>query len=143
MYDEILIPTDGSDASEEAVEQGVAAAASHDATVRLLHVVDVGTEMSASGVGDIADQMTDTLDDEASNILDAAEDRAKEADVEYERVAIEGFPDEAIVEYSGKHDVDLIVMGVTGRSGLKETLLGGTTDHVLRSVDASVLAARP
>lgn len=141
-YDEILVPTDGSDASEEAVEQGVAAAASHGAKVRLLHVVDVGIEMSASGLGNIAEQMTEMLDKEARNILDTAEGRAEEAGVEYERVVLEGFPDEAIVDYSMKHTVDLIVMGITGRSGIKEKLLGGTTNHVLQSVDAPVLTTQ-
>lgn len=42
-----------------------------------------------------------------------------------------------------EHDVDLIVMGATGQSGLKEHLLGSTADRVTQSVDVSVLIARP
>ena len=61
MYAEILVPTDGSDASMVAVEQGVELAAEFDATVHFLHVVDVGTEMSASGVGNVANELTTTL----------------------------------------------------------------------------------
>lgn len=40
-------------------------------------------------------------------------------------------------------DIDLVVLGVTGRSGVAERLLWSTTDRVARSVDATVLIARP
>ena len=56
MCAEILVPTDGSDASMAGVEQDVELAAEFDATVHFLHVVDVGTEMSASGVGNVANE---------------------------------------------------------------------------------------
>jgi nucleotide-binding universal stress UspA family protein len=36
-----------------------------------------------------------------------------------------------------------VVVGATGRTGLGEHLLGSTTERVARSVDASVLIARP
>jgi nucleotide-binding universal stress UspA family protein len=143
MYDRILVPTDGSDASSAAVTQAVAIAARFDGTVHFLHVVDLGTEMAASGVGTVADDLTETLDSIASDALDAAVSEAEDADVAYERVVLEGFPHETIAEYSAQHGIDLVVIGVTGRSGLKERLLGSTTDRVLRSVDASVLVARP
>jgi nucleotide-binding universal stress UspA family protein len=125
-----------------AVEQGVELAGEFDATVHFLHVVDVGTEMSASGVGHVADELTKSLQKMASDALDAATARADDAGVPYERTIDEGFPHEAIAEYSAEHDVDLIVMGASGRSVLKERLLGSTTDRVARLVDSSVLIAR-
>lgn len=143
MYDEILVPTDGSDASMEAVEQGVTIADQFEGTIHFLNVVDVGTEMSASGVGHIADELSKSLGQMADDALTDAESRAEDADVEYERTILEGIPHEAIVEYSDEHDVDLIVMGATGQSGLKEHLLGSTTDRVTQSVDISVLITRP
>ncbi len=143
MYDAILVPTDGSDPSEAAVAHGVEIAAPHGATVHLLHVVDVGTEMSASGVGTIASQLEETLQQEADDALDAAAERADEAGVDVERTVLEGVPHEAIHEYAGDHDVDLVVMGASGRSGLKEHLLGSTADRVVRSTDVPVLLARP
>ncbi|WP_433627224.1 universal stress protein [Halomicrococcus sp. NG-SE-24] len=125
------------------MEQGVAIAAPQDATVHFLHVINVGTEMAASGVGTVADDLTETLEEDANEILGEAEAKAEGADVASERAILEGFPHDAIVEYCSEHDVDLVVMGATGRSGLKEHLLGSTTDRVVRSVDTSVLLARP
>lgn len=143
MFTEILIPTDGSDASLEAVDQGVAIARRFEATVHFLHVVDVGVEMSASGVRTIADDLQETLEDVAEDALDAAESKAREVGVSYERAVLEGDPHEAILDYDKKHDIDLIVIGAGGHSGLKEHLLGSTTDRVAQSADTSVLIARP
>lgn len=143
MYEELLVPTDGSEASERAVDQGVELAAEFDATVHFLHVVDVGTEMSASAVGNIADDLTTTLEQMATDALDSATTQAEAAGVPYERAIFEGFPHEAIVEYSTDHDIDLIVMGASGRSGITEQLLGSTAERVTRAVDTSVLIARP
>lgn len=143
MYDDILIPTDGSEASQAAVKHGITSAEAHGATVHLLYVVDIGTEMSASAVGTIAEELTDTLEGEAEDALDSAEEQADKAAVPFERTVLEGVPHEAIAEYSADHDVDFIAMGASGQSGLKEHLLGSTTDRVVRSVDVPVLLTRP
>ncbi|NHN41121.1 universal stress protein [Halorubellus sp. JP-L1] len=143
MYDEVLVPTDGSDPASVAVDEAVALAATANARVHFLHVVDVGTEMSASAVGTIADDLTETLESVADDALDDAVAVAEEADVRYERETLEGVPHEAIEAYGREHDVDLIVVGTSGHSGLKEDLLGSTTDRVVQSADSSVLVARP
>lgn len=142
MYTDLLVPADGSDASAAAINQGVTIAEGIDATVHFLYVVDIGTEMSASGVGTIADELTETLSEEADRTLDEATAQADEAGVTSERVTLEGIPHEAITEYSTEHEIDLIVIGASGRSGIKEHLLGSTTDRVIRTADTSVLVAR-
>lgn len=142
MYDEILVPTDGSESSTAAVDQAIAIAENEVTTVHFLNVVDIGTEMSASASGSIAPQLTETLEEEADSALDDAVKRAEEGGVDYDRTIREGEPHEVIAEYSVEHDIDLIVMGASGRSGLKERLLGSTSDRVIRTVDTSVLLAR-
>lgn len=142
MFKAVLVPTDGSDASQVAVDQGIAIARQFETTVHFLYVVDVGTEMSASAVGDIADDLTTTLEEMAADALDTSESRAEEAGVRYERTILEGVPHEAILEYSTDHDIDLIVMGESGQSGLEEHLLGSTTDRVAQSAEQAVLIAR-
>ncbi|WP_117594418.1 universal stress protein [Haloprofundus halophilus] len=142
MHDTILVPTDGSDASLAAVDEALAIAGPQNATVHFLHVVDVGTEMSAAASGQIAQELSDTLEQQADEALDEAVSRAEGAGVDYERVILEGTPDSAIVDYVEENDVDLVAIGATGRSGLAEKLLGSTTDRVVRSVEVPVLLAR-
>ncbi|WP_226040346.1 universal stress protein [Natrinema sp. DC36] len=142
MYDDILVPTDGSESSMAAVDQAITIAEGKATTVHFLNVVDVGTEMSASASGSIAPQLTETLEKEAESALNDAVNRADEAGVQYDRTIREGDPHEVIVENSVEHNINLIVMGASGRSGLKEHLLGSTSDRVIRTVETSVLLAR-
>lgn len=143
MYDEVLVPTDGSEASNAAVEHGVGIGEAYEATVHFLYVVDLGTEMSASGIGTIADDLTETLEGEAEDALDEAQERAGERGVACDRTVLEGIPHEAIIEYGTDNDIVLIVMGSSGRSGLKEHLLGSTTDRVVRTAEMPVLLTHP
>lgn len=142
MYDRILIPTDGSDASTTAVDHGVSVAAGEGGDVHFLHVVDAQTEMSAAAVGDVADDLTDALEAEAKEALDAAEERADDAGVASERVILEGYPEDAIVDYSADNDIDLVVVGESDESSVTERLFGSTTEQVVDSTPASVLVAR-
>lgn len=142
MYAEVLVPIDGSEASTVAVDQGVAIANQFGGQVHFLNVVDVGTEMAASGVGNIADDLTESFEEVAAEAFSAAEAKADEAGIPYERKILEGLPHEAIAKYSVEHDIDLIVLGASGHSGLKEHLLGSTTDRVAQSAETSVLIAR-
>lgn len=141
MYNDILVPTDGSESSAAAVVEGISIADAHGATLHFLHVIDVGTEMAAPG--NVAPDLTKTLEQEAKEILDTATAKAEDASVTYERVVLEGVPHKVIAEYSTDNATDLIVMGASGRSGIKDHLLGSSTDRVLRSVEISVLVARP
>lgn len=141
MYNDILVPTDGSESSTAAVNQAIAIAEPHGATVHFLYVIDVGTEMSAPG--NVAPELTKTLEQEASDVLGRAEAQAEDAGITAERTVLEGTPHEGIVEYCDDRAIDLVVMGASGRSGLKDHLLGSTTDRIIRSVDISVLIARP
>lgn len=58
----------------------------------------------------------------AEEALADAESQAEEAGVHYERAILEGDPHEAIVEYSVDSSADLVVMGASGQSRLKEHL---------------------
>ncbi|RBI59487.1 universal stress protein [halophilic archaeon] len=109
-----------------------------DSTVHFLHVADIGAEMSESGVDNNANELQESLTDMAEEALTGAESQAEEADVHYDRTILEGDPYEAIVKYSADSGADLVVMGASGQSGIKEHLLGSTTDHVSQPVDTSI-----
>lgn len=141
MYDTVLVATDGSDASTAAVEQGVAMADRFGGSVHFLHVVDVGTEMSAAG-GNVAEELSESLEQVADDALSEATAHAESVGVPVERTVLEGVPHEAVEAYVDDHDVDVAVLGATGRSGLKEHLVGSTTERVVQSLDVSVLVAR-
>jgi nucleotide-binding universal stress UspA family protein len=54
-----------------------------------------------------------------------------------------GTPFVEIVRYAKEHDIDLIVLGTHGRTGLKHVLLGSVAENVVRKASCPVLTVRP
>jgi nucleotide-binding universal stress UspA family protein len=145
MYDNILIPTDGSKAAENAVDQAIDVAVKYGATVHALYVVDVDATSYSLGTEQVdrirqgnLDEMTEVkaLADEATGYV-ATVAAAHGVDVE-EHVRA-GEPARAIRKFVEENDIDLVVMGSHGRSGLKRVILGSVTEKVLRRTRLPVL----
>ena len=47
-----------------------------------------------------------------------------------------------IVEYAANNDVDLIIMGTHGRTGLRRVLMGSVAESVVRHAECPVLALK-
>jgi nucleotide-binding universal stress UspA family protein len=135
MYDNVLVPTDGSDGSETAVEHAVELAKRYDAAFHTLYVVE------SSGLSDALDEdVFASLEDAGRRAVDAVVAQAEAADVEtIEASVARGVPHEAILAYVDERDVDIVVMGTHGRSGLGQELLGSVTEKVVRTADVPVL----
>ncbi|WP_435181785.1 universal stress protein [Halorussus sp. AFM4] len=139
MYDRILVPTDGSDQSERAFERALDLALTYDAELHLLNVVDVS---ALTGEFD-GMAVVDRLEEAGRGIVHRLRDRAREAGVDtVETLVREGIPYSTILEYADDNDVDLIVMGTHGRTGLDRYLLGSVTERVVRKSDVPVLTVR-
>ncbi|MBT8396635.1 MAG: universal stress protein [Gemmatimonadetes bacterium] len=59
------------------------------------------------------------------------------------RHLLEGDPEVVVPDFVRTHDVDVIVMGTVGRTGVPGFLIGNTAEKILASVDCSVLAVKP
>ncbi|MFM7454641.1 MAG: universal stress protein [Cyanobium sp.] len=146
-YRHILVPTDGSEISERAVEQAVSLAAALGARLRLLHV-QVSFPISLVGVGELVEPSTvDALmaatQQRAETILGEAMARAAAAGVEAEQsLLVNPQPHQAILEEARTHGCDLIVMASHGRRGLEGLLIGSETQRVLTQSSCPVLVVR-
>lgn len=140
MYEHVLLPTDGSDAAEVAIDEALGVAELTDATVHALSVVE---DASYPPVPDAA---VATLDESMREVAEAAlgevRSRATERGLEYQAAVKRGAPAEQILDYADAADVDLIVMGTQGRSNLDRVLLGSVTETVVRNADVPVMAKR-
>ena len=56
---------------------------------------------------------------------------------------VKGDAGDAITELAMKNNVDLIVMGTVGRSGIPGLIIGNTAERVIHGIDCSVLAVKP
>lgn len=140
MYDHILIPTDGSRETEQAVSHGLGLARTYDATVHALYVAD-DPEYAAVTDATAHDQLrtaAETLGRRAT--ADVAETAAA-FDLTVERELRQGTPADEILGYVETRDIDLVVMGTHGRAGVGPDL-GSTTLGVVRDVDVPALTVR-
>jgi nucleotide-binding universal stress UspA family protein len=141
VYDRILVPTDGSDGGERAVQHAVDLAVAHGATIHALYVINAAsfaglpTEASLEGV----DEMLRADADDAVATVEAIAD---DYDVPCETAIRDGDPSKRIVQYAEAEDCDLIVMATHGRGGIDRLLLGSTAEAVIRSAEVPVTTIR-
>jgi nucleotide-binding universal stress UspA family protein len=139
-YRGVLVPTDGSDCATDALAVGVDVADAAGASIHLLSVVDVST----LGVDYAPDVRIESLEASADEVLDAAAAVATDAGVPVagRRVDVDASVPRAIREYVADHDVDLIVVGTHGRTGVERYVLGSVADRLVRTAPVPVLTVR-
>ena len=138
MYDDIVIPTDGSDYAETAAERGFDLAAVHGATVHVVSVADTGLLGDVRLPGDDA-SAEDAIGEKAREFAERLADRAAAADLEVTTAVREGAAKNEILEYAEEVGADVVVMGTHGRGGVERLMLGSVTEHVVRSGEIDVL----
>mgnify|MGYP000150208067 CR=1 FL=1 len=141
MYECILVPTDGSAASERAVRHALELADVHGATLHALYVVDTGA-MTGVTMETTWEGVSDMLYREGDDALDGVRAMADEAGVALETAVVEGSPAREIVRYAEGEDCDVVVMGTHGRGGIDRLLLGSVTERVVRSATVPVVTIR-
>ncbi|MFA9516091.1 universal stress protein [Halopenitus sp. H-Gu1] len=139
MYDQILVPTDGSPAADAAIEHAIDLADQYDARVHALYVVD-GSAYSTLEAG--SEIVVEALESEGEEATERVSKTAEESGVETVTSVVHGTAYRTILEYVEDNDIDLIVMGTHGRQGLDRYLLGSVTERVVRTADVPVLTVR-
>jgi nucleotide-binding universal stress UspA family protein len=158
VYDRILLPTDGHETgapvgrpdrprpgdgggrSPTVLDHALGLAERYDATLHAVFVVDTSTDWLTVSKAEVRDALDEVGRDAGRTALGAVETAATEAGVAVVTDLLEGSPDERIVEYVETNDVDLVVMGTAGRSGVGRRLLGSVTERVLRTSPVPVVA---
>jgi nucleotide-binding universal stress UspA family protein len=155
MYSKVLVPLDGSEASERALPHAQGLADAFGARVYLLQVISLSHEYEAfRGVGeenptaveysmDLTRQITASRQTRAEEYLKAAAARLEENGTQVETSVRQGSTLENITHFVEENGIDLIVMSTHGRGGLQRFLVGSVTDRVIRSSHVPVLAIPP
>lgn len=135
----ILLATDGSPASEGASEEAIDLAVQVEARLLVISVLGASSRPSeASAEGGSQADSRDSLTSKAQAIVQRA--KASGADATF--LVWEGDPGPAIVAAADAENVDLIVVGSHGRSGVTRFLIGSVSDHVVRHAHCPVMVVR-
>jgi nucleotide-binding universal stress UspA family protein len=138
MYDEILLPFDGSDGAAEVLHHASEIAHWADATITVLYVADT----TRDSVTVVDGETVDVLERKGEDIVEEATKTLDTLGVPCTTDIVQGNPAPTIVDYAERYDQDLIVMPTHGREGLSRYLIGSVSEKVVRLSPVPVLSVR-
>ena len=142
MTKRLLVPIDGSDPADAALE--FALEEYPDADITLLSVIDptdVGYG-SIEAAPSTFEHLQETAEERTEQVLESAKSAAEEAGVDVTTETVIGMPSRAIVEWAENNDMDGIVIGSHGRQGVTRVLLGSVAESVVRRSPVPVTVVR-
>ena len=155
MFEKVLVPLDGSDHSERALETAIQIAKKFRAKMTLLHVYSVAapaviapepTTLTPPGVPVVTSaevaEMVEAARMIGTRILADGEKKAKSANVKVETVLREGNTVQEIVALAKEGGFDLIVIGARGVSRLRELLMGSVSEGVIKNAHCPVMVVK-
>ena len=137
MYKKILVPTDGSDFAKKAQNHALFLAKVSGAEIVALSVTE-NNFVNGLPLDDEIYQLNQMLRERSQENLDEF-DKLNEDDLEITHVIREGSPAKAILVVAKDEEIDLIVMGSSGKSGFDRFIMGSVADKVVNSAKCAVL----
>ena len=137
---DILVPIDDSDPARAALEY--AAETYPDVSVTALHVINPSMTMFRGEMSYDYERLMDIEEEKAETLLETAREIGEEYDVSVTTETVIGKPARRIVEYAAENEVDQIVLGSHGRSGVSRVLLGSVAEQVVRRATVPVMVVR-
>lgn len=131
----ILVPTDFSDNANNALEFAKKIAHKEKASITLFYAFYAVYDFAAQ-----ATEIIGQIEQEAKKELKKAAEAGKAEGLEFNYKLVQGSVSTSVTSFAYREDYDLIVMGTQGASGIKKTLIGSNTGHVIKESMVPVLA---
>lgn len=139
-FSRVLLAYDGSGGARKALESAIDIARTDGAELVTL-AVEAHLPHYGATVGEVEEERR-LEESECAALLREASARAATRDVKIKGEIRAGHPAKAILEAAKEHNVDLVVIGHSGHSGVWEMFLGSTAEKVSRHASCSVLVVR-
>jgi len=142
----VVVPLDGSDFAENALDAVSEILAGEEVAVRLVRVPEIAVypaTMYGAASYEAVDAYMEAMATEAQTYLNETAERLRErwGDVSWE--VREGVASAVILEVAREFDADLIAMASHGRTGFRRFLMGSVAEQVLREAEVPVLVVGP
>jgi nucleotide-binding universal stress UspA family protein len=139
IFKKILIATDGSVKNQPAVTKGLELAREFGSIIYAIYVIDE-TPFTSSQPEILTGEVYMKLKDEGGKAVEQVKRIAN--GVKVETLVLSGRPAHVITEFAVKNNVDLIIVGSQGKSGLERLLLGSVAESIIRMADCMVLVVK-
>jgi nucleotide-binding universal stress UspA family protein len=143
IFRKIMVATDGSELIKRAVDLAIEIAKLSEAKLYAVHVIALeGNSIIHSRGKEQKKALKEQLIVEGKKATDYVENIGRTANVRVESTILEGNPANEIIDFAEKNDIDLIVMGTHGKTGIQRFLIGSVSENVVRHSERAVLVAR-
>ena len=138
MIKNIVVPVDGSEGADRAIEKACMLAEICGAKLNFLYVANIN-QLAINAV--LSDAILDSVTKAGNVILDRALEMVP-AGVTKESFSDTGSPAVVILDFAETNDIDLIVMGSRGLGVVKGVLLGSVSQYVVEQSKCPVLVVK-
>lgn len=137
-YERILVPTDGSEAADVAIDHAVSIASDNGAVLHAFYVIDDRILMAAEA--DTRPELRTSLEAEGDAAVERIATRAEEADLEVTWDINTGTPSKEILDVVDSAAIDLVVMGTAGKSPREKRIgMGSVSERVVGKAGVPVM----
>lgn len=138
MYKKILVPTDGSEFAQKAEKHALFLAKTTGADIYALSVTE-NNFVNGLPLDDEVYQLNQLLKQRSEDNVKEFEDMEGASDVTFHGIIKEGSPAKTILEVAKQEDIDLIVIGSSGKSGFDRFIMGSVAEKVVNAAKCAVL----
>lgn len=137
MFDKILLPTDGSEFSEQEVERAIKAVSDDGEIIILSVAIQLEATTPFQRKKNIEPVNKKFLKEAQENVDHMA--KKFDSNVNIRKMVVTGIPSDTIVQVAEDEDVDLIIISASGKSGLHRFFIGSVAEKVLKNSERDVL----
>jgi nucleotide-binding universal stress UspA family protein len=139
MFKRILLAWDGSDHSIRAANKAIEIAkCTEGSRVEVVYVKDTGKSKNEVLENWNSVDIRSPREEKVNQI----ERMAKESNIQYQVVLLKGEPAPAILEYTNKHEFDVVVVGSRGLNALQEMVLGSVSHKIAKHANCPVMIVK-
>ena len=139
----VLLAVDGSESTARAATVAYEVAELTGSTLHIVHVIPKpSVQQIALMSGSEPDELLQRYRVNGEKLLEGYREAAAKFNLEIELVLEEGLPSDRIALYSQNNEIDIIVMGSQGVSGLKKGALGSATERVILGANCPILVVK-
>lgn len=137
-WKKLLLTTDGSVYSNAAAQTAIKIAKQYHSELKVLSVVDITIESILR-----THEIYDKLVAKAKIFTNEIKEKALSAEIPVETIVRDGEVYKVIIDVAKEHQIDMIIMGNLGRTGLKRLLMGSNAERVIGNAAFPVLIVKP
>ncbi|HNW37946.1 MAG TPA: universal stress protein [Methanosarcina vacuolata] len=141
LFRNIVIATDGSKNVQRAISHGIEFAKLSGAIVHALYVVNTPSIISENWTAG-KETIYNIMKNDGKKAVSKIKEIGEASGVEVREVLLEGYPSNEIIDFAENNNIDLIVMGSLGATGLERFLIGSVAETVVRGSKVPVLVVR-